>query len=684
MLVLVTVLLAAPIGGAWITAAPWLWPAVTLTLGIGVWLLTGWLRSTWARLGARLLAINLIFLLNAAFFASYYMQDRGFDETFFYHAQPDVIHAGLGEFLDIGLLFALAFVAVNLLTFLAGWAVAEGRRRALPVVGASVLTIVSLVSFPPLLSLSFHFWPDAVAGLPAAMTGEATQARVVMSDTDEILEELAEPPRLANERVGGKRPNLILLYLESVEQRYFDETLFPGLLPGLSALRDRSIHFPNMDQAPGTSWTIAGMAASQCGYPLLSSFRGGANDLGILPTFMPDAVCLGDLLSDAGYALSYLGGADHRFAGKGNFYRSHGFDSVLGFQDLIERLPDPDYRHHWGLFDDTLFDIAHDEFLSLAESGEPVGLVMLTLDTHHPDGYPSASCAPYEAIDNEILQAVHCTDQLASDFVQRIRETPFSDDTYIAIASDHLAMRNTATPLLNAPGEERRLTFFVNAPDRTGVDHQSRGLHHDIAPTLLDLLGIEFEGQIGLGRSLLAGDGYLPARIGVETARAAFPDRKLGDHIAGLWSLSSMTAQDGLAVDLEEGSVAFAGQTFDLMTKRQRSVLPTIFSFDRAQLGLTGLYQANPGEPEADELTDRMLKDSQSIHLAIGPYLTLEGMIDDGSGDRPVRHVAAEPGDFEEDDLVIYVGKAGAGGIVARPSSGAFDLQGSEIAKLAR
>ena len=44
------------------------------------------------------------------------------------------------------------------------------------------------------------------------------------------------------------------------------------------------------------------------------------------------------------------------------------------------------------MYDDSLFELAWEEFISLAQHEEPFGLFLLTLDTHHPDGYSSASC----------------------------------------------------------------------------------------------------------------------------------------------------------------------------------------------------------------------------------------------------------------------------------------------------
>ncbi|WP_328732171.1 sulfatase-like hydrolase/transferase [Vreelandella azerica] len=89
---------------------------------------------------------------------------------------------------------------------------------------------------------------------------------------------------------------------------------------------------------------------------------------------VPGVECLGDLLSAQGYRLSFLGGASTEFAGKGRFYRDHGFKHVYGLQTLQKHLEDPEYVNDWGLYDDTLYDLTLDEIERLdSQSDSPWG-----------------------------------------------------------------------------------------------------------------------------------------------------------------------------------------------------------------------------------------------------------------------------------------------------------------------
>ena len=296
--------------------------------------------------------------------------------------------------------------------------------------------------------------------------------------------------------------NIVFIYLESLERTYFDEQLFPGLVKQLKKLEKKSISFTNIVQIGNAGWTIAGMVASQCGIPLYTPSAG--NSMGGIDVFLPGAYCLGDRLRDEGYKLSYFGGAALSFAGKGKFFVTHGFTDINGRNELIPLLTNKDYKSFWGVYDDSLFDIAFKRYIELSKTKEKFGLFLLTLDTHHPDGHPSASCEDvlYGDGTNSILNAVACTDQLVGNFVDRIRKSRYGKDTIIVIASDHLAMRNTATNLL-IMGDRKNLFMILDPSLEHSETIEKKGSTYDIASTVLPFVG--FSGEIGLGRDL-AGD----------------------------------------------------------------------------------------------------------------------------------------------------------------------------------
>lgn len=298
---------------------------------------------------------------------------------------------------------------------------------------------------------------------------------------------------------GEEKKSLILIYVESLEQGYFDETRFPGLLPHLQEVEEQSLSFAYLEQLPGLSWTIAGMVGSQCGIPLVTP--PGQQDDAIAP-FLPGARCMGDYLSQNGYRLEYMAGAKSNFAGKKTFLQGHGFDRVQG-RDQLEKFAKSDKDlNPWGVQDDIVFQRVAKRAHVLHQKGKPFVLSTLTLGTHHPRGHVSASCEGREYGDGEnaMLNAVHCTDFLLGNLIDELRSQPGAENTVIAVLSDHIAMHNTASSLLEQ-GDRRNTLMLLGEDIEPGVVERI-GSQLDIAPTMMSTMEFQIE-SLGLGRNLL-------------------------------------------------------------------------------------------------------------------------------------------------------------------------------------
>lgn len=476
----------------------------------------------WAMLAA--LGVTVQFLLLVAYAAIDRLTGSGIDASVIYHLQTGLEGAGIGAF--------------------SGLAGAAGAG-VLASVAAGVLAYRLIRAAP----LAAYAMPRLLGGV--ALLAGALMVNPAVGDLRRLVEsglreaELGPVPAgfvsVAQAEFAGPRRNFVLLYLESVERSYLDEVRFPGLMPNLKALEGEAVSFTDLTEVEEAGWTIAGMVASQCGMPLIGSGAG-------FDRFLPGATCLGDLLDAKGYDLSYIGGADLGFAGKGTFYDSHAFDLVEGRSQLEPRLPDPAYVNEWGLFDDSLYPLAIQRFDKLATGNAPFGLVMLTLDTHHPFGFPSQSCAdqPYGDGANQFLNAAHCADRLAAEFIGHVRSSPAFKDTVLVVASDHMAMPNLAEDLLNA-GPRRNL-LLVFAPDLAPSLIDKPGTTLDLGPTLLSLIGSPTP-ALGFGRDLLAEAPSLRAtEPGLEALIAAGRG-----YLAAMWSFPQISG--GLAVDQAAGEV---------------------------------------------------------------------------------------------------------------------------------
>ena len=609
--------LLVPLAGTTMTNASILWPVSTLLYSLGLLSLFAIIRRRVVRIVAYSIVATVLFIIEACFFFSYYLQNTGFNDAFFYHVRPDLLYAGVNEHLPIILsmitcLFCFLAMSFTILSKNKRW-----DLRFVPL-GVALLVVGFSVSPPAKALASYAF------NSPSPNNDNA-----LFEQFPELLD-----ANVTAEFSKLNKPNIVLIYAESLEQRYFDEAVFPGLVPNLKNLKDQSINFSNVSQGVGAEWTMGGLVASQCAYPLTVAHDIGVNNFDMFDSFLPKATCLGDLLEKDGYQLTFIGGADSRFAGKDKFLDSHGYTERIDQDILLGTLADKSYRNGWGAFDDTLFDFAIRKFVTLSNARVPFLQTLLTIDTHHPGGYLSKSCGTYGQGDNSSLNSVHCSDQLITKFVEQIRNSPYSENTIIIVLSDHLAMRNEASSLLEDSLMPKRLTFLVNMPGGKKKINTNPGLHYDIAPTILDLVGYTIHGQMGFGAPLTKGAGYLIGKFGEDAwVNQSAKLRAIGNT---LWAANVTLDQGGINFTASNLSLIMGGATFDLRSYDIISTMnysgfpvPTLFVFNNNSLELEKIksYPLENGlTPET--LTSALLENKEKLVFVVGPAKYLPGFSD--------------------------------------------------------
>ena len=88
-------------------------------------------------------------------------------------------------------------------------------------------------------------------------------------------------------------------------------------MPRLNAFMESGTQFTNIGMAWRTNWPIAGMTTSQCGIPLVTSSPGNASRG--MDVFLPNIVCLSNLLHEQGYRNEYLSGSSVEFGGTAKY-----------------------------------------------------------------------------------------------------------------------------------------------------------------------------------------------------------------------------------------------------------------------------------------------------------------------------------------------------------------------------
>ena len=457
----------------WAYAIFWMASDVVLALAVRWLWLGGWKGRT-----AALLVNSASVFANVLLLLSLWLQGAGLNAQFFFHATRETLVWGYEALAPIFYACWSYWLLLSLWPFLfKGGCAWKRRKRFVAVVS------VGLVLNAPVISLAWNAFAYAMEQRNVLLVPKTPKHTI-------------DPAPLQSPR------NLILILAEGLEATYgLPEVFGEDATPALTALSQQGARFANMRQVSHTSWTVGAMVAMQCGLPVgpagnFNSVLGGAN----LDALVPDAICLGDLLAAHGYRTLYMGGASLRFGGKGDFLAEHGFDERYGLRRLRPRLDDPSYVSNLGVHDDSLFAFALDKLAEL-EGGAPFALALLTLDTHGPFGFPSASCGPNTG--EGLLFAIRCADRLLADFIAEVlRRHP---SALVVLLSDHLTNFNDLRRPA-PPADLRRLRFTVWGPNIAPGVINRLGTHFDMMPTLMDLLGLELWTEHNLGASLLRHD----------------------------------------------------------------------------------------------------------------------------------------------------------------------------------
>lgn len=301
-----------------------------------------------------------------------------------------------------------------------------------------------------------------------------------------------------------QKKNLLLIYVESLER-----TMGNAQLVGRDAIAPirqlDGLEIPTFPAAPGTNWTIAGMFSSQCGIPLKPFF---ANKFHSFATddFFPNAVCLGDVLKTAGYEQYFLVGHHLAYSGLDKFYRTHGYQHLLGREEWKQRGVDASEFTSWGfgLHDDALLTQAVAVIREHQKNRSPFNLTLITQDNHFPHGIPSPRCQDDEK-HGDFAGAFHCNSRFLADFVMTLKKEGLLKDTVVVLMGDHPFM-NSLKQETQYFREARNVYFKILSPLTHPPSRQTM-THFDVAPSLLDMLGLaeEHDTRFGLGVSLFSG-----------------------------------------------------------------------------------------------------------------------------------------------------------------------------------
>ncbi len=340
-----------------------------------------------------------------------------------------------------------------------------------------------------------------------------------------IEDHYVEPKNVV--KFPAKQRNLIHIYMESVENSYYDRAnggyKERSLMPKLAELNRENIHFSNSNfefggphQTFGAAHSIASMLNFGAGIPMKTNLQRGTAESMLYPQF----TTVGDLLKSQGYNTEIMLGAQAKWGGLGDYYRKHGDFKVFDLDYARKNgYVDPDYKVWWGYEDDKLYEFAKEELLRLAKENKPFYFILENADTHFPAGYvsPKMQEKPFE---EQYANVIFYSQAEVVKFVNWIKKQDFYANTTILITGDHRSMDKDFFADWDPNYERTVVNMYINSvldmPPRTKT-HQRDFAPFDIFPTTLAAIGAQIEGErAGLGTNLFSDKPTLVEELGLD------------------------------------------------------------------------------------------------------------------------------------------------------------------------
>ena len=340
------------------------------------------------------------------------------------------------------------------------------------------------------------------------------------SKTTTLYEDSYIDPSKVDYAFPEKKRNLIYIFLESVETSDYAKQegglLEYDCIPELYQIAEENITFNDNKGyyvAPGASWTVASMVAQSSGIPL--NIPIGENDFVTSNKYLPGAYSLGEILKQGGYNNELLIGSQAVFSGRKYYYEMHGDYVIHDYDYFLESGRfDQDDQSWWGVVDRYLFEYAKEDALELASKNEPFNLTILTVDTHHVDGWVCEDCR--DDFPQQMANVYACSSRKVSDFVNWCKQQDFYENTTIVLVGDHKSM---STGFYEGIDENDRMVYYTYInPEPECIPTNNRIVcTFDFYPTTVASLGIDFPGErLGLGTNLFSDEKTLCESYGID------------------------------------------------------------------------------------------------------------------------------------------------------------------------
>ena len=309
-----------------------------------------------------------------------------------------------------------------------------------------------------------------------------------IDDSDFRQPKTSPPSDAAPLLPDGQRPtNVILIVLESTGVEYFgvQGSKYPTT-PHLDKLAaEQGIVFENIySQAASSCKSLIALSASVYDRPdwLLTVRDHPQFDIKLLP----------QVLKDRGYRTCYAHSGYWEWQGRDKFLRARGVDKLIGAGGRPQ-----DRVNSWGINDEVMYQELLDWIDERPE--QPFFAFAYTIETHHPYVAPPKSQHYDFGVDDEeldrYLNSLRAADAKIARLLEEIDRRGLTESTLIAVTADHgesFGQHNQRTHSFGIYEPTVHVPLVLLHPSLREMPRRQAavGRHLDIAPTLLDLVGV--------------------------------------------------------------------------------------------------------------------------------------------------------------------------------------------------
>ena len=301
--------------------------------------------------------------------------------------------------------------------------------------------------------------------------------------------------RMQNSAVTHNIPvrnyNIIIYLMEGVPLRLMDELLNKGLMPNVEKLLQQSVSFRHYyPTAADSTKGIFSILTSMYPYPGKKKITNVINHV--------KCESLPKILEKYKYSTAIVSSGSFEWDHVKYFFRKN-FNTLIDQDTQIVSVPYAKFS--WGKDDQFLVDQL-DQLLTYKKG--PHFLILIPSNTHHPYLTPDTKFELFPKVDsgNRLKNAICYQDHVIGNINKILTAHGIADNTITVLTSDHSVRfdydkeKKKGQPIIS-PGEERyAIPFIIHHPNiREKLSSDVISSHIDIAPTLLNILGIKADEQ---------------------------------------------------------------------------------------------------------------------------------------------------------------------------------------------